>query len=57
VRLRPVRMRLVSGVRAHARPWLAAVFRKEDTGRARAARGEAADRGGQISGEIDAPVH
>jgi hypothetical protein len=33
-------MRLVSGVRAHARPRLAAVLRKEDTGRARAARGE-----------------
>ena len=51
VRLRPMRMRLVSGVRAHARPRLAAVLHKEDTGRARAARGE------QIRGEIDAPVH
>ena len=49
-------MRLVSGVRAHARPRLAAVLRKEETGRARAARGEAADRGEQIRGEIDAPV-
>src|SRR5216684_5580646 len=54
VRLRPVRMRLVSGVRAHARPRRAAVLRNEDTGRARAARGETADRGEQISGEIDA---
>jgi hypothetical protein len=47
-------MRLVTGVQAHARPRLAAVLRKEDTGRARAARGEAADRGEQIRGEIDA---
>jgi len=31
-------MRLVSGMRAHARPRLAAVLRQEDTGRARAAR-------------------
>jgi len=57
VRLRPVRMRLVSGVRAHARPRLAAVLRQGGTGRARAARGEAADRGERIRGEIDAPVH
>ena len=54
MRLRPVRMRLVSGMRAHARPRFAAVLRTEDTGRARAARGEAADRGEQIRGEIDA---
>src|ERR1700730_16051225 len=54
VRLRPVRMRLVSGMRAHARPRFAAVLRTEDTGRARAARREAADRGEQIRGEIDA---
>jgi hypothetical protein len=57
VRLRPVRMRLVSGMQAPTRPRLAAVLRQEDTGRARAARGEAADRGEQIRGEIDAPVH
>jgi len=53
-------MRLVSGMRAHTRPRFAAVLRTEDTGRARAARGEAADRGQQITrgeqirGEIDA---
>ena len=53
----PSRHHVVSGMRAHARPRFAAVLRTEDTGRARAARGEAADRGEQISGEIDAPVH
>ena len=47
-------MRLVSGMRAHTRPRFAAVLRTEDTGRARAARGEAAHRGEQIRGEIDA---